>query len=108
MSSETPHEKSRRMDLEITVPDDVANGMYINLAMVNHSAHEFTLDFIYVQPASAGQSRAKATVRARVISSPQHTKRLLLALTDNVRRFERQFGEIALPEQAPGDTDAVH
>ena len=69
--------------------DDTAQGAYINLAMVNHSGDEFTLDFVYVPPNSP-----KAKLRARLISSPGHTKRLLIALQENVRRYEERFGEI--------------
>jgi hypothetical protein len=75
--------------LHIQLDDDVAQGLYINLAMVNHTETEFVLDFIYVQP---HQPRAK--VRSRLISSPRHTKRLLLALKDNVDKYEARFGII--------------
>ena len=75
--------------VEITMDDDQAQGSYINLAMVNHSGDEFTFDFIYVSPNSP-----KAKLRARLISSPGHTKRLMLALQENVRRYEERFGEI--------------
>jgi hypothetical protein len=84
--------------LQIQIDDDVAQGVYANLAMLNHTDGEFTLDFIYVQPQ---QPRAK--VRARIISSPRHTKRILQALAENVARYEARFGRIELgPEPAPG------
>ncbi len=82
--------------LHIQLDDDVAQGTYANLAMVNHTETEFVLDFIYVQPQ---QPRAK--VRARILSSPRHTKRLLAALQDNVQKYEQKFGEIALPQGGP-------
>ena len=75
--------------LEIVVDDQVATGSYINLALINHSPDEFTMDFIYVPPNSP-----KAKLRARVISSPAHTKRFLMALQENLRRFEEKFGVI--------------
>jgi hypothetical protein len=75
--------------LEIVVDDEVATGAYANLAFINHSPDEFTLDFIYVPPSSP-----KAKLRARIISNPAHTKRFLMALQENVRRFEEKFGEI--------------
>lgn len=75
--------------LEIVMDDETAQGSYVNLAMVNHTGDEFTLDFIYVPPNSP-----KAKLRARLISSPPHTKRLLMALQENMRRYEERFGVI--------------
>jgi hypothetical protein len=75
--------------LHIQIDDDVANGVYSNLAMVNHTETEFTLDFIYIQPQ---QPRAK--VRARIITNAKHTKRILIALTENIARYEQRFGAI--------------
>ena len=75
--------------LEIVMDDDTAQGSYVNLAMVNHTVDEFTVDFIYVPP-----NTPKAKLRARIISSPGHTKRLLMALQENVRRYEERFGVI--------------
>jgi hypothetical protein len=79
--------KKPQVQLHIQLDEDIAQGLYTNLAMVNHTETEFVLDFIYVQPQ---QPRAK--VRARVISSPRHTKRLLLALKDNVEKYEQKYG----------------
>lgn len=77
--------------LQIVLDEETAQGTYVNLATVTHSETEFTLDFIYVQPT---QPRAK--VRARIITSPKHAKRLLHALQENVRRYEEQHGAIDL------------
>jgi len=85
--------------LEIVMDEETANGAYVNLAMVNHTGDEFTLDFVYVPP-----NAPKAKLRARLISSPPHTKRLLLALQENVRRYEERFGTIdAGKALEPGD-----
>ena len=81
--------KEQEIKLEIQLDEETAQGVYANLAVVNHSDAEFTLDFIFVQPQA---SRAK--VRSRVITSPRHIKRLLLALEDNVRKYEQKFGPI--------------
>ena len=67
----------------------MAQGLYVNMAMLNHNETEFVIDFIYVQP-----QVPKATVRARVINSPKHMKRLLAALQENVAKYEAQFGKI--------------
>ena len=77
------------MQLQVEVDDTVAQGAYSNLALVAHNATEFVLDFIFVQP-----PQPKAKERARIISSPGHTKRFLRALTENVARYEQTFGEI--------------
>ena len=87
------------MKLQIQLDEEIAQGSYINLALVNHTETEFVLDFIFVQPQ---QPRAK--VRARIISSPKHTKRLLEALKENVAKYENRFGTIdATPPQPQGE-----
>lgn len=82
------------IQLQIALDDEMAQGLYCNLALLSHNEAEFTLDFIYVQP-----QQPKAKVRARVITSPLHAKRLMLALQENLARFEARFGEIKLPVQ---------
>ena len=82
-------EKAPEIQLQIQLDDDVANGKYANMAMVNHSETEFTLDFVYVQPQ---QPRAK--VISRIITTPKHLKRLLAAMQDNLTKFEAKFGPV--------------
>ena len=77
------------VQIQIELDPEMAQGAYVNMAMVNHTEGEFTLDFIYVQPQAP-----KAKVRARIISSPKHTKRLLMALQDSLRQFEAKYGVI--------------
>ena len=81
--------KEKKVELKIQLEEEVAQGTYTNLVFVNHNETEFTLDFIYVQP-----QQPKAKVHSRVISSPKHTKRLMLALQENMRRWEERFGEV--------------
>ena len=84
--------------MQIDVDDAIAQGAYSNLVLINHNDNEFILDFAYLQPAAP-----RARVRARIISSPRHTKRLLRALEHNVRRYEERFGPIEEPEPlSPG------
>ena len=85
--------KAPEVQLQIQLDDDVASGQYANMALVNHTETEFTLDFIYVQP-----QQPKAKVRSRIITSPKHMKRLLLAMQDNIQKYEAKFGTIALLE----------
>jgi hypothetical protein len=82
--------------IQLQIDDATAQGLYTNLVMINHSENEFVFDFAYLQPSSPA-----AKVRARVISSPRHTKRLLLALQKNVTRYEERFGVIELSADEP-------
>jgi predicted transcriptional regulator len=75
--------------LNIELPEEVAEGIYSNLAIISHSQSEFVLDFIRMMP-----NVPKAKVKARVILTPQHAKRLLRALADNIKKFENQFGTV--------------
>ena len=88
--------KKQEVKIEIQLDEETAQGVYANLAMVNHSDAEFTLDFIFVQPQAP-----RAKVRSRVITSPIHAKRFLLALQDNVAKYEEQFGTIELNHMVP-------
>ena len=88
--------------LQIELKEDVAEGTYANLAIIAHSTSEFVLDFVRMMP---GVNKAK--VKSRIVMTPEHAKRLALALHDNLMRYEAQFGEIRLPERpaitaAPG------
>ncbi len=96
--SEEPKPEPKKVNLQIQLDEDMAQGAYVNLAMVNHTETEFTVDFIYVQP-----QQPKAKVRARIISSPKHTKRLLEALRDNLNRYESRFGVIDISGPNPQD-----
>ncbi len=80
--------------IQIQLDEQTAQGAYTNLVMLNHSENEFVFDFAFLQP---GQPLAK--VRARILSSPRHTKRLLRALQQNVERYEQRFGEISLNDE---------
>jgi len=75
--------------LNIELPEEVAEGIYSNLAIINHSVSEFVIDFIAIMP-----GRPKAKVKSRIVLTPQHAKRLVKALADNVKKFEKAHGEI--------------
>lgn len=75
--------------LNVELSEEVAEGEYSNLAIINHSPSEFVLDFIRVMPGVP-----KAKVKSRIVLTPQHAKRLLRALGENVNRYEAQHGEI--------------
>jgi len=80
--------------LQVQIDDAVAEGNYSNLVLLNHTENEFVLDFAFLQPTSV-----RAKVRTRVISSPRHTKRLLVALQKNIERYEERFGTIDLSSE---------
>ena len=80
-------EKKQQFDIELN--REVAQGTYSNLSIISHSSSEFIVDFIRIMP-----GMPKAEVKSRIILTPEHAKRLLLALQDNVRRFEMDYGKI--------------
>lgn len=85
--------------LKIELSPEVAEGIYANLAIITHSSAEVVMDFIRVLPGVP-----KANVKSRIILAPEHAKRLLFALQDNVQKYEKAFGPINLPSaEAPAE-----
>ena len=84
-------EQNPNNQLQIELKEDVAQGTYANLAIITHSSSEFILDFIRVMPGIP-----KAGVQSRVILAPEHAKRLLRALEENIAKYERVFGPVRL------------
>ena len=82
-------ENNKDNKLDITVPEEIAKGIYSNLQIVQHSPTEFILDFIQIMPGVP-----KAQVRSRVILNPVHAKKLLHAMQENIARYEMTFGKI--------------
>lgn len=82
-------ENQNQNQLQIQLRPEMADGKYTNLAMIGHSGSEFLIDFIFAAP-----GMPQAPVVSRVIMSPENAKKLLFALTDNVQKYEAQFGEI--------------
>lgn len=89
--------------LQIDLNPDVAKGTYSNFVIISHSPSEFILDFAAMLP--VGGAGPKAQVVSRIVATPEHTKRLLLALQENIARYEKECGPIKLPE-AQGRTIA--
>ena len=83
--------------INIELSEEIAEGVYSNLAMIAHSNSEFVIDFIRMMP-----GLPKAKVKSRIILTPEHAKRLIQALADNINKYEESFGEINLPNQFPG------
>ncbi len=80
--------------IQIQIDGAHASGVYSNLMMISHRKEEFVLDFLFVQPQRTPQGQSVAHLRSRVITTPEHTKRILRALQENVRRYEDAFGPI--------------
>jgi len=95
MSQNDVPEQQGHINIELT--DDVAEGEYSNLAIITHSNAEFIIDFIKIMPGIP-----KARVKSRIILTPQHAKRLVNALADNISKFESVHGEIQETDPMPG------
>ena len=89
-------EEQKNNGLQLELPQDVAQGKYSNFAIITHSSSDFILDFARVLP-----GLPKAQVKSRVILAPEHAKRLLAALQENIMRYEQEFGTIRIPNQGP-------
>ena len=85
-------EEENEHQLSIELSEEIAEGTYSNLAIITHSTSEFVIDFIRVVPGVP-----KAKVKARIILTPEHAKRLLEALRENISRFEEAYGDINNP-----------
>ena len=83
--------------VNIELPDEVGQGTYSNLAIISHSSSEFIVDFIRIMP-----NMPKAKVQSRIILTPEHAKRLQMALEDNIRKYESHFGPIKKAENNQG------
>jgi hypothetical protein len=87
-------QKPNQINIELS--EDIAEGVYANLAMIAHSNSEFVIDFIRLMPGVP-----KAKVKSRIVITPEHAKRLLFALQDNIDKYEANFGSIKKTEEAP-------
>jgi hypothetical protein len=97
MSDETPPVQPKGPPrIQLQLDEATAQGIYSNLVLINHSQNEFILDFAFFAPGAPG-----AKVRARIISSPGHTKRLLRALQTNLERYEQRFGPVDVGDEEP-------
>ena len=97
--------KPKKGQINIELDEKIAEGTYSNLAIINHSVSEFVIDFVSIMPGTP-----KSKVKSRIILTPQHAKRFMKALVDNVKRFEAANGaiqdieEIQIPMNFGGPT----
>lgn len=85
-----------KKEINIELTPDIAQGIYTNLAIITHSHSEFIMDYVQMMPGVP-----KPKVVSRVIMAPEHAKRLLKALQDNIGKYENEHGEIKLPSIPP-------
>lgn len=85
--------------INIELKEDIAQGTYSNLAIITHSTSEFVVDFVRIMPGVP-----KAEVKSRVILTPEHAKRLMLALQDNIAKYEAVHGKIKDLEGGGGNS----
>ena len=87
--------QKKPMEIQVTFPDQLKGGVYSNNMTVTHTREEFVLDFLMVAPPAG-------SVTARVILSPGHAKRVLAALSENIRKYEEAYGMILTAEEPQG------
>lgn len=85
-------------EIDIELNEEVAQGTYSNLAIISHSTSEFVFDFVRMMP-----GMPKAQVKSRIILTPEHAKRLLFSLQENINRYETMVGRIVMhmPDTPP-------
>jgi hypothetical protein len=88
--------ENKQQGLQIELTPEVAQGEYANFAIITHSSSDFVIDFARVLPGVP-----KSQVKSRIILAPEHAKRLLAALQENIMRYEREYGQIRIPNQEP-------
>jgi|SRR5690606_38119083 len=96
MAEENKPQKQNPNQINIELSEEIAEGVYANLAMIAHSNSEFVIDFIRLMPGVP-----KAKVKSRLVITPEHAKRLLTALKENIKKYEDTFGPIKQNAEAP-------
>ena len=94
--AEDKNAPSQQNQINIELSEEIAEGVYSNLAMIAHSNSEFVIDFIRLMPGVP-----KAKVKSRIVITPEHAKRLLAALKDNISKYEANFGPIKQTNDLP-------
>jgi len=87
------NELSKGIDIELG--EEMAEGQYANMVVIAHSTSEFVLDFVRIMP-----GLPKARVKSRIVLAPEHAKRLLLSLHENIARYENSIGPIPIPSSS--------
>jgi hypothetical protein len=96
-SQQTPKiemEQKQPVPFEMDLKPEIASGVYSNFVLISHSPSDFVLDFARILP-----GMPKPEVASRIIMAPEHAKRLLMALQENIFKYEQEFGKIQLPNE---------
>jgi len=101
MADEPEEQQAHEHQISVQVDPQSATGVYSNLMMITHRKEEFILDFLFVQPQRTPQGQAIANLRSRVITTPEHMKRILKAIEENIGRYEHVFGPIHAATDMP-------
>ena len=91
--------KNKQHQIKIELDDNIGQGEYVNFAVVTHSPAEFVMDYIRVLP---GMTKSK--VKSRIIMAPMRAKTLMMALQDNINKYENKFGEIKIAKNSNTNT----
>ncbi|MBR5695797.1 MAG: DUF3467 domain-containing protein [Paludibacteraceae bacterium] len=83
-------DQNEKKPLSIEISEEVAEGIYSNMAIISHSSSEFVIDFLRILP-----NAPKARVKTRIVLTPEHAKRLMIALQSNLKKYEEMFGPIS-------------
>jgi hypothetical protein len=83
------NQQSNQQQIQLRITDEVLKGAYANTALISHNQEEFVLDFMNIYPA-----QQQGIINSRVIVSPQHIKRIITAMQDNIKNYEDRFGKI--------------
>ncbi len=94
--AEEKNSPQNQNQINIELSEEIAEGIYSNLAMIAHSNSEFVIDFIRLMPGVP-----KAKVKSRIVITPEHAKRLLFALKENIEKYEVSFGPIKRTDESP-------
>lgn len=94
--------EDKKFGIDIELDEALAQGQYANLAIISHSSSEFVVDFAAVMPGVP-----KAKIKSRIVLAPEHAKRLLLSLQDNITRYENVMGRIEIPSSAMSNDDQI-
>lgn len=92
-------DNNEKKQISLELKPEIAKGSYSNLAIISHSPSEFIIDFATMLP-----GLQKPDISNRIVMNPEHAKRLLNALADNINKYESQFGQIIFKEQQPKGT----
>ena len=94
-----------QQQISIQMDQQHATGVYSNLMMISHRKEEFVLDFLFLQPQRGQKGQSVANLRSRIITSPEHMRRIVKAIQENIERYERAFGPI---EEATDMPKVIH